>query len=65
MTDADRIARATQSGRRMLGPAERQRCHYHPRRWMIYRWTWAVDDGPDGGDAEVVRGCAACADEAA
>jgi hypothetical protein len=63
MTDADRVTLAVQRGTRMLGPTERQRCQRHPRRWELYRWTWRVGEDPTSGDAEIVRGCASCADE--
>lgn len=63
VTDADRIARAVQRGRRMLGPNERQRCARHPTRWEIYRWVWSLGETPEAGDAEIVRGCGACHDD--
>lgn len=72
MTDEDRIAKATfsRSGKRMLGPAERQRCAKHPTRWEIYRWTWPVPDDGDhitslqsDSDTEVLRSCTECCDE--
>jgi len=63
MTDADRIARATLRGSRMLGPVERQRCPRHPRRWVSYRWTWRAGSSIEDGDTETVRDCTACVDE--
>lgn len=64
MTDEVRVAQAVRSGRRMLGPAERQRCARHPKRWEIYRWTWDVGDVPENGETELVRGCGSCSEEA-
>jgi hypothetical protein len=60
MTDEERIAKAIRSGNWMLGPAERERCTRHKRRWSFYRWRWPVDSGPESGDVEVVRSCAEC-----
>jgi hypothetical protein len=68
--DQERIRRATQSGSRMLGPKERQRCAKHPKRWEIYRWVWTVPDDGDhltaiqsDSDTEVLRSCAECIEE--
>lgn len=76
MTDADRIAQATPGStvtRRGIeetlfrGPVERQRCTKHPRCTETYRWVWRVDanttheEALENGDAEIVRGCSACA----
>ena len=71
LSDQQRIAQATRDGDRMLGPEERSRCDSHPRRWVIYRWTWGV---PADGDhltaiqsdswPETIRDCGTCADEA-
>lgn len=60
MTDQERIERAVRKGSCMVGPAERQRCAVHPRRWEIYRWTWDIGDDPTSGEAEIVRSCGAC-----
>jgi hypothetical protein len=67
MNDSERIIKAVRRGNRMLGPAERERCAKHPRRWVIFRWEWDVP-GPDethedcisGSEPEVIRGCAMC-----
>lgn len=63
MTDDDRVRLATPSGGRMLGPVERERCSHHPRRWVMFRWVWPKDDGPEDGDCEYVRSCGSCLDE--
>lgn len=58
--DEIRVANAVQSGSHMLGPIERERCHKHRRRWVLYRWVWSADGDITGGEPEVVRGCAEC-----
>lgn len=65
MNDDDRIRLATRSGRNMLGPIERERCHKHKTRWVMYRWVWDAGPGGDisGGEPEVVRSCAACLED--
>ena len=60
MTDVDRVRLAVQSGTRMLGPIERQRCGVHPRRWETYRWTWPVGSEPEFGTVRMIRGCVDC-----
>lgn len=64
--DDDRVRLATLSanGRVMLGPVEYQRCTTHPRRWEGYRWFWDVGSTPESGDAEMVKACDQCDDEA-
>ena len=68
--DQDRIEAAVREGDRMLGPKERHRCGEHPRRWVVYRWTWGMPDDGDHMSAiqsdswpETIRECKACADE--
>lgn len=61
--DTQRIELATPRGARMIGPTEGERCPKHPRRWIMYRWTWKRGEDPTSGDAELVRGCGACNDE--
>lgn len=67
LTDAERIRHATKSGRRMLGPFERERCSKHKRRWITFRWTWDADEDQQAaiecGEPEIVRGCGTCDDE--
>lgn len=71
LSDEDRIARATRSGKRMLGPLERERCPVHKRRWTIFRWVWDVPgEGEDpidvisGAEPETIRACQQCDEEA-
>ena len=68
--DQDTIAKATRDGDTMLGPKERHRCPDHPRRWVVYRWTWQVPEDGDhltalqsGSEPEAVRACGTCDDE--
>ncbi len=71
MTDAERIAAAkpSASGRRMLGPLEKERCPRHPRRWVTIRWVWAVPANGDHqtalecGEAQIVHACTICEDD--
>lgn len=58
-TDNDRrhLAYKSKMRQRMIGPEEWQRCPDHPRRWVSYRWTWPIDDGPESGDVEQMHQC--------
>lgn len=65
-TDDDRAALAEPSpdGRRMLGPAECQRCSRHPRRRETFRWVWPAGGGPeDASDVDFLRSCPDCVAE--
>lgn len=63
MNDDDRVRLAYRAGNMMYGPKEWQRCLRHPKRWVIYRWVWHVDNGPDYANPQYVRRCGACSEE--
>lgn len=59
MTDADRVRRATRSGRSMLGPTELAKCEHG--RGYSYRWAWRIGETIEDGDVEIVsHSCNLC-----